>query len=345
MSWSELLDYAPEVISTAGSIFSGLNQAGDERAAADKGAQTARLGFDYLQQSPVGTQYLPAGGAANNALAALLGLSGSYSPAGSASGGSATGAMTPGMLAASQVGNTRNPDHSNTVASVLTGKRGGEFLGNVFGANNASAIQDIAAALSRGEQVSDASWRKAGYGPGGSALGGTPQAPGSASGAAPGAMNGQAGYENAFNNYRNSTGYQFRLGEGQRAITGSNAAKGLLDSGDTARSLVEFGQDYGSAEFNNYLQQLMALSGQGLQAGQTIGQAGSNAGAVGANAITQGYGTAAGTSADAYSNAFGGVSDILNKYRQGQTAPVTPLPGINPTAGDLNYLYSLAGRR
>jgi hypothetical protein len=46
-----------------------------ERAAAQAG-QTAMQGFNYLSGSPIATQYLPAGGAAVNQQAALLGIGG-----------------------------------------------------------------------------------------------------------------------------------------------------------------------------------------------------------------------------------------------------------------------------
>lgn len=78
-----------------------------------------------------------------------------------------------------------------------------------------------------------------------------------------------------FDRWRDSTGYQFGLNSGMDAITGSAAAKGLLNSGSTAKALNRFGQDYASTKFGEYANQLSGLLGQGLQAGQTIGGAGS----------------------------------------------------------------------
>lgn len=77
-----------------------------------------------------------------------------------------------------------------------------------------------------------------------------------------------------FDRWRDSTGYQFGLKSGMDAITGSAAAKGLLNSGSTAKALNRFGQDYASTKFGEYANQLSGLLGQGLQAGQTIGGAG-----------------------------------------------------------------------
>lgn len=80
----------------------------------------------------------------------------------------------------------------------------------------------------------------------------------------------------AFQNYLNSTGYNFKMDQGQRAITGSAAAKGLLGSGSTAKALTTFGQGLAGDTFNNYLSQLR----------DTAGVYGSNATGYGAQAQT-----------------------------------------------------------
>lgn len=80
--------------------------------------------------------------------------------------------ISPGMLAAQQIigsGSFRNKGNVNPLSPFA----GIQVAGNVFGANNASAIQDIAAAISRGETITDAQWAQAGYGPGGTQLGTT----------------------------------------------------------------------------------------------------------------------------------------------------------------------------
>lgn len=45
--------------------------------------------------------------------------------------------------------------------------------------------------------------------------------------------------------------YQFRLQQGQGALENSAAAKGLLRSGDTAKALVDYGQNAASQEYQN----------------------------------------------------------------------------------------------
>ena len=87
-------------------------------------------------------------------------------------------------------------------------------------------------------------------------------------------LNGTPAQTEGFDNWRNSTGYNFGLKQGMDAITGSAAAKGLLNSGSTARALTRFGQDYGSTKFNDYLGQLQGLINPMLQAGGIISNAG-----------------------------------------------------------------------
>jgi hypothetical protein len=104
----------------------------------------------------------------------------------------------------------------------------------------------------------------------------------------------------AFQNYLNSTGYNFQMDQGQRAITGSAAAKGITNSGATAKALTQYGQNLASTTFNNYLGNLSNLNGQqqttanaGVNAATATGQAGTSGGA-GASQATQAGGNAAG---------------------------------------------------
>ena len=107
-----------------------------------------------------------------------------------------------------------------------------------------------------------------------------------------------------YQGFRATPGYQFRFGEGQRAIDTSAAARGQLFSGNTLRALTQYGQGVGSAEYGNYMNRLSGLTGAGQsaagqqaaaggaygqQAGQAFGAMGNAAaaGAIGgANALT-----------------------------------------------------------
>lgn len=116
--------------------------------------------------------------------------------------------------------------------------------------------------------------------------------------------------QNGFNNYLNSTGYQFQLGQGTSAITGSAAARGLLNSGATGKALTQYGQNLASTTFNNYLGNLNNVAGQGLTASGQIGAAGTGGGASAAGYTQQGgntLGNAAGTLGGYASNLFGSI--------------------------------------
>lgn len=114
--------------------------------------------------------------------------------------------------------------------------------------------------------------------------------------------------QTGFNNYLNSTGYQFQQQQGDQALTGSAAARGILGSGSTAKALTQYGQGLAGQSFNNYLNNLSGLNTQqqntantGVNAAEQVGQAGttggSNAGTLtsqGGVALGNGITTAAG---------------------------------------------------
>ena len=126
-------------------------------------------------------------------------------------------------------------------------------------------------------------------------------------GGAPGAA-GYGKYAQDFSmaDYQADPGYAFRLGEGQKALERSAAARGGLISGGALKAATRYGQDMGSQEYqnafnryqtnrSNQLQPLGNLMSMGQSAasnqGSAAGQYGVNAG----NLITQaGQATAAG---------------------------------------------------
>lgn len=111
----------------------------------------------------------------------------------------------------------------------------------------------------------------------------------------------QAGTKNAFDNYLNSSGYKFNLQQGDNAINSNQAARGLLNSGSTGKALTAYGQNLGSGYFNNYLNQLMGLSGAGQTAIGQVGQAG-----------TTGGGNAGEILSGAFNNASNSMTDLGN---------------------------------
>jgi len=70
----------------------------------------------------------------------------------------------------------------------------------------------------------------------------------------------------AFDTFRNSDGYQFRLNEGQKAVQSALGARGFLDSGAAQKALLAYGQGQASDEFGRYMGYLTGQQGVGLTA-------------------------------------------------------------------------------
>ena len=85
-------------------------------------------------------------------------------------------------------------------------------------------------------------------------------------------LGGQPAQNAGFDNFRNSTGYQFRLGEGMDAVNSGYAGAGVLQSGAALRGAQEYGQNFASNEFSNYAGLLDNQQRLGLSA--TMGQVG-----------------------------------------------------------------------
>lgn len=80
-------------------------------------------------------------------------------------------------------------------------------------------------------------------------------------------------------------GYQFRMGQGQKALERSASARGLLNSGKALKALTRYGQGFASDEFNNAwnrnqmsqsnrYNRLASLAGVGQAAAQNLGSLG-----------------------------------------------------------------------
>lgn len=83
----------------------------------------------------------------------------------------------------------------------------------------------------------------------------------------------------AYNIFKQSTGYVDRLNEGYRATNAGYAGRGLVQSGAAQKALLKYGQQQASNEFGNYLgylgnQQGVGLSGASALAG--VGQSFAN---------------------------------------------------------------------
>lgn len=94
--------------------------------------------------------------------------------------------------------------------------------------------------------------------------------------------------------FQQDPGYQFRMGEGQKALERSAAARGGLMGGGTMKALTQYGQNFASNEYQNAynrfnndrdsrFNKLSSLAGVGQVANNQIGQAAGNYG----NAVSQ----------------------------------------------------------
>lgn len=77
-----------------------------------------------------------------------------------------------------------------------------------------------------------------------------------------------------FEDFKKKAGFNFQLGQGLRGITGGAAAGGLLRSGGTGESFVDYGNKLQSTMYGNYLDRLKDMSSTGLQAAGVLTGAG-----------------------------------------------------------------------
>lgn len=114
-------------------------------------------------------------------------------------------------------------------------------------------------------------------------------------------------------------GYQFALSQGAEAVEKSAAARGLLQSGQTLKSLTEYGQGLGASNFENYMNRLQGLSQTGQAAAVQTGTLGAQAaGAAGQAGIAAGQARATGYQgqAQALGGALTGLAGISGYLSQ-----------------------------
>lgn len=73
--------------------------------------------------------------------------------------------------------------------------------------------------------------------------------------------------------FKESPGYQFRLAEGVKALERGAASRGRLFSGGQAKALTQYGQDYATSDYDNFLRRYY----QKLQPYQSLAGAGETA--------------------------------------------------------------------
>ena len=119
--------------------------------------------------------------------------------------------------------------------------------------------------------------------------------------------------------FTKSPGYDFRLAEGEKALTRNAAATGGTQSGKTMKALTRFGQDYATNDYDNFLRRyyeslnpLQSISGLGQTTGAQVGQLGGQS----ANAISNSYNNLGTTQANAIMNESNAWSKAYNTATQ-----------------------------
>jgi len=94
-------------------------------------------------------------------------------------------------------------------------------------------------------------------------------------------------------NFQASPDYQWRLNQGQAAVTQNKAVNGLLKSGSALKALNNYGQQAASQEYGDWWQRQAGLAGAGMQAIGAVSDTGyNNANAQGGNMVNKYLGTA-----------------------------------------------------
>ncbi len=131
--------------------------------------------------------------------------------------------------------------------------------------------------------------------------------------------------QNAFQNYLNSTNYQFQLGQGLQGIEYANAP--AFNSGATAKALNNYAQGQAGSALQGYESLLTGQQAYGLQGAGIQGQVGaslagpytqSNLAAAGMKGNAAAFG--AGSQANALNNLAGIFSGAVSQSSFGQNA-------------------------
>lgn len=141
-----------------------------------------------------------------------------------------------------------------------------------------------------------------------------------------------------FSSFFKSPGYEFRLGEGIKAVERSAAARGLLQSGATVKAIQRYGEGLASQEYGRYIGSLGELAGLGGQAAAQTGAFGAQA----AGAQAAGLQTAGEARASGFTGAAGqiqtgiaGVGQALGGIFGGGQPPISTPPYVPPPVPDL----------
>ena len=290
-------------IGAAAGIGGGILSASAQKKAAGKAADSAAstaAANNALQREIYGQNqamlnpYVTRGNEAGSAINALLGISGTTATAQPAQP-PPQGTQQYGQPVNSSVANSAAPYSSQQVSE----RYGNGFLGGVL-------QQALAQNGQGGVQYQNAP---------------PPVAPPAAPVPAGTVPSGVTPYQNAFQNYLGSTGYQFQVDQGNKAINQGYAAQGSLQSGAAMKALQTYGQNTATGFFKDYLGLLGNQQGVGLVGAQATAGVGSNyANNVSSNnnnasaAAQDRYIANGNATAGIYGNVVGGIKSVANAF-------------------------------
>lgn len=155
--------------------------------------------------------------------------------------------------------------------------------------------------------------------------------------------------QNAWDQFRAGTNYQWRLGEGQKGLVSGWTARGALDSGAADKAKIQYNQNFASNELGNYMNLLASQQASGLSAaGAVMGVNTSYQGNVTANnnnaanasgnaALVAGQGAA--NTWGAVGQGIGQIGGALTQYGMGQiNRPATTIPSLSSNPNSALYI-------
>lgn len=146
-------------------------------------------------------------------------------------------------------------------------------------------------------------------------------------------VNGPDAATKATADFTASPGYQWQLGQGERAVDAGAAAKGMLRSGATMKGETDYAEGLAKQDFGSYVSRLNDLAGFGIKG--AFGQAGTDTSAAGQQASIAGNETAGIT------NAIGGLAG--NKDIQNTLAKYFSTPSSGSIYGTSGFQTGAGG--
>ena len=310
--------------SAAGSMYSANKQAGAAKDAAnaqvDSANQAAELQREQYNKNLILLRpFMTAGAAATQEMAALMGLGGvdpygssfpidsQYLNNGSSSG---TGGNSGTTTTTTQYVNGAGYIPSRQYYNGATNYR--EHLNNLHNATDGQSLMDYL--RNRVNQQQSLGQEDFMYTPGQTITTTTKTVGGSntANTAATPTYTREQLQQQAFDRFKASPDYNFRLSEGLKAVNSSAAAKGGLLSGAALKATNNYAQNVASGEYGNYWNRLAQLAGYGQSSINSATSLGQNT----ANNLSSIYQNAGDARASGYINSAnawkGGIQGVTN---------------------------------